>query len=87
MVQSNDLSRSLKPKTYTDFAYGNDKVFNNLMRWLTIDRSNFYVEYKFNVSVGQWDVDSAFDVPPYAEEYKGNKQAMQVFFFFFCLAD
>lgn len=57
-------SRSNSPKVFTDHAYGNDAIFNNLMRWLLVDEFNWYSEYRFDTSDSEWNIDSGL-IPAY----------------------
>lgn len=47
-----------KPKVFTDFAYGNDDIFNHLMRWLLVDEFNLYSKYRFWAPEDGWDINS-----------------------------
>ena len=47
-----------KPKVFTDFAYGNDRFFNNVIKLLLVDEFNWYGMYSFEISSERWHVDS-----------------------------
>jgi hypothetical protein len=60
--------RATRPKVFTDFAYGNDDIFNNLMRWLLVDEYNWYSKYQFvDDFVNGWNIRSG-TIAPYNNE-------------------